>query len=221
MNLIVAIFIFQLVCWSMGLHYSRLFIASISLSILAAAIMADKAISPQDKLRWRIQKLLRFWIIFSLIISLVFQFWWLGKRYWGAFLFGAEKRYQAKIKFLKTKDYGEQNLLTFNETQMLNNYFLEHEVRPLVYVLTYSYRVLHILFDERIHIKFLDNETALAARGKYLLINPKYLEERKTWDKRILLRLFPVHILTTPETKWELYSVENKKLSNKNNKNIK
>ena len=207
LNLIVGIFIFQLTCWSLGLHYSRLFVASSALVILAAVIMASQEVPAQDFVRQRMQKALRFWIIFSLILSLLFQLWWFGKRYWGLFLFGVEKRYHAQVGFLKTRDYLERNELTLRETQMLNNFFLNKEEKPVVYVLSFSRLVIHILFDKGIHVKILNPGFPYAGGGKYLLINPEYLKEEKTLNKQILLRYFPVHVLTTPDTKWELYTV--------------
>jgi len=207
LNLVAGIFIFQLILWSLTLHYSRVFIASSILTILAAVIMADQGKLAQDSFRFRVQKVLKFWIIFSLILSLLFQFWWFGKRYWGPFLAGAEKRYYAKIGFLKTKDYQEKNEPSLRDIEMLNSFLLNAGDKPVVYVLTYSREVMQILFDKHIYIKAFNLDAPWAGGGKYLLINPKFLEDSKVWNMQALADYFPVHVLTTPENKWELYTV--------------
>lgn len=211
LNLIAGIFLVQFTCWSLGLHYSRLFVASSALMILAAVIMADQDIPAKDLIRQHVQKILKFWIILSLVLSLLLQFWWFGKRCWGAFLASAEKRYHAKIMFLKTRDYLERNELTLRETEMLNIFFLNKEPKPVVYVLTSSCYVIHILFDKRIHAKVFDPVSPYAGGGKYILINPEYLQENKALSKQSLLRYFPAHVLTTPDTKWEVYTVSSDK----------
>jgi hypothetical protein len=201
---IALIFIFQLFFWSLTLHFGRLFIATNVLTILIAVIIADCNLPIQDRLRLNLQKVLRYWIIFSLAFSFIFQCWWFAKRYYGIFLFGADKRYKAKIGFLKTKTYMEQNELTLRETLMLNGFF-KRENKPIVYVFTYSRGAVHILFDKHIHIKELSIGDPFSGGGRYLLINPDYLKNTKIVNRDILLRYFPIHVLTTPETKWELY----------------
>lgn len=207
LNLIVGIFLFQFIFWSLLMHYSRLLVAAATLTILAAVIMADQDLSMQGRVRRYLQKILKFWIIFSLVISIVVQSWWFVKRYWGAFLIGAEKRYHAEVSFLKTKDYLEKNEPTLKEVRMLNSFLLHREVKPVVYVVTYSRDVIQILFDKDIHIKAFNSAAPLVGSGKYILINPNFLEGNNTLDKRRLQRYFPVHLLTTPETGWELYTI--------------
>lgn len=207
LNLIAAIFIYQLICWSLGLHYSRLFVASTVLTILAGVIMADQEVPAQEYVRRGIQKVLKSWIIFGLVLSLLFQFWWFSKHYWGIFLFGNERRYHAQVMLLKSKGYFEKNTPTLKEAGMLNKFLLNSEAKPVVYVLTYSHEAIHILFDRRIHIKPFDFNAPYSGGGKYLLINPKFLGENKTWSKQMLLQYFSIHVLTTPDTGWELYKL--------------
>ncbi len=211
LNIIAGLFVFQLIFWSMGLHYSRLFVASSALMILAAVIMADAAVSPGDVLRVRLQKTIRVWIIFSLVLSFLMQVWWFGKRYWGPVLVTSEQRYHAKVGFLKSKDYLETNVPTLEEAEVLNRLFLGAEVRPVVCVVTQSKEIIQVLFDRHINIGTSGWRDPGVEGARFLLINPEYWKENKGFDKQALLRHFPVHVLTTPETKWEVYSVIGKK----------
>ncbi len=207
LDLIAGLFIFQLVSWSLGLHYSRVFLASSTLMILAMALMADMEVPSSDRVRSGIQKLVRVWVIISLMLSLLFQVWWFEKRYWGLFLITSEQRYHAAAEFVKNReDNREQNLPTFQEVRTLNRFFLDRDARPLVYVVTYS-GVLHAIFDGRIHIKNFDSSDPWCGEGKYILINPGMLRENGPSLRVALMRYFPVHVLTTPDTGWELYSV--------------
>ena len=118
-----------------------------------------------------------------------------------------EKRYHAKSGFLKTKDFQEKNIPTLREMGILNDLLLNREAMPVVYVLTYSHEIIQILFDKHIYIKAFDFNNPWAAGGKYLLVNPKFIEDDKTLNRQMLLRYFPVHVLTTPDTGWDLYTV--------------
>ncbi|MDD5129950.1 MAG: hypothetical protein PHS66_02710 [Candidatus Omnitrophica bacterium] len=205
LNLIAVIFIFQLTFWSMGLHFNRVFLASTILVTLAGVIMADQKITASEGNRRLPQKALRAWFIFSLAISFIFQSWWLSKYNWGLFLFGAQQRYRGDIAFLEQKGSCERNVLTFKEAVLLNKFFLQTGTRPVVYVFTCSREAIHILFDRRIHVKLFNFNSPYNGAGRYLLINPAFLDEDKTLDKGRLIQYFPVHVLTTPETGWQLY----------------
>jgi hypothetical protein len=205
LNLIVGIFIFQFVCWSLGFHYSRLFVASYSLMILAVVMMIDQVVPSEDIVRKRVQQILKALVTVGLIVSFLLQAWWFEKKYYGPFLVTPVQRYQAKVKLLQ-KDYLEENVPTFSEAQMLNSFFLQNNPKPLVYTMTYSSIVLHVLFDRHINIKSLNISSPFIEPGSYLLINPAYLKGMSV-DRKILLRHIPIHVLTTPQTKWEVYTV--------------
>ncbi|MBF0485469.1 MAG: hypothetical protein HQL16_03030 [Candidatus Omnitrophica bacterium] len=206
LNMIIIIFSFQFICWSLGYHYSRILLATLTLMIMASILMADQDVDLKDKAGKILQKILKAWIVLSLVLSLALQIWWFEKRYFGPFLFTSQQRYQAKVRFLETKDYMEKNMLTFKEANFLNKFLINSSKRPIVYPLTYSSAVFHIIFDSRINLKD-SGITFPYEKGQYLLVNPRFVEEKGSDFKHSIMQYFPEHVLTTPDTHWEVYTV--------------
>lgn len=98
--------------------------------------------------------------------------------------------------------------MTLPEARALNDFFLNGKDKPVVYVSTFSNRVIHILFDKRIHIKIFDPNAPLSGGGKYILVNPRFLEENTEYYKKVLACYFPVKILETPDTKWKICGID-------------
>ena len=145
----------------------------------------------------------------SLGLCLLLQIWWFNKRFYGPFLFTAQSRYQAAAGYLKDKkDNGEINVPTFEEARVLESFFLAKEAHPVVYTFSYS-SALQVLFDGHILVENFDSENPYSGGGHYLLLNPAVLK-KKLIDKKIILRDFPVQVLVTPVSKWEVYAVSRK-----------
>ena len=205
LNVVTGLFLFQFVSWSIGLHYSRLFLASSVLMIMAAMMMAACSVRREDRWHLFVQKGLKGWIILTLLVSFLLQGWWFHKRYFGLSLFGAKARYDAALGFLGTKDYLEtEGMLTFEEARNLNNYLLETGSHPVVYIITRSHAAAQILFDKQIYVTDYSEIGAASGMGSFILVHPACRNNPEV--REAVQRYFPVPVRTTPVSGWVLYT---------------
>ncbi len=119
---------------------------------------------------------------------------------------GAEARHEARVAFLRSKDYGQKKALTLEEVHQLEQIFLGMGDRPVVYVLAQGQDIMQSLFDSRIYMKTFDVNAPLVGNGKYLLLEPGYTEVLSKDAVQTVNRVFPRHVITTSSTGWEVWS---------------
>ena len=204
------LFLYQLFAWSNGVHYSRVFLASSSITILISIIIVNMKQNYFSIFLKILQNALKIGLLLSLIGTFSFHLLKTAKIYNSTKpIYTEYQRYEAMCRLIRNRWYKSYNTLHWHKgdycpkkdtIDSINN-ILSQLSKPYVGVIASSGRTMHIYFDKGF---FMEYDRKDYKKVDLILVNRLFL---KSISKELfpdIWKRFPVSLYESKNKNWIL-----------------